>query len=263
MKRSLPPVVMIPGAFCGPWAFDKFRPVFEKAGYRVHTPSLRHHDDGVASKALGTTSLLDYAKDLEALIATLPATPILLGHSMGGLLAQMLAAKGLARALVLLAPSAPWGVLPSTWMELASAQTMFLAGDFWNSPLKPVSWIAEANSLDHLPPDERREVFAHFVPESGLATFETMHWALDAKRAAEVPARKVTCPILCMVGSDDKINPPGTVRGVAQRYSGRVVFEELPGFSHWLLGEPGWETIAARAIAWLAATMAEETKAAT
>ena len=263
MKRSLPPVVMIPGAFCGPWAFDKFRPVFEKAGYRVHTPALRHHDEGVPSRALGTTSLLDYARDLEALIATLPAPPILLGHSMGGLLAQMLAAKGLARALVLLAPSAPWGVLPSTWMELASAQTMFLAGDFWNAPLKPVAWIAQANALDHLPPAERDAVFAQFVPESGLATFETMHWALDAKRAADVPARKVTCPVLCLVGSDDRINPPGTVRRVAQRYSGRVEYEELPGFSHWLIGEPGWETVAGRATQWLSATLADEARAPT
>ena len=73
-------------------------------------------------KELGRTSLLDYAADLEKLIAGLDDKPVLVGHSMGGLLAQMLAARGLARACVLLAPSAPWGVLPSTMFEIASAQ---------------------------------------------------------------------------------------------------------------------------------------------
>ena len=90
------------------------------------------------------------------------------------------------------------------------------------------------------------------MPEAGLATFEIMQWALDAKRAAEVKAEAVTCPVLCLVGRDDKINPPSTVRRIAERYKGRAVFEELAGHSHWIIGEPGWEKIAARALSWLA-----------
>jgi len=243
---------MIPGAFCGPWAFEKFRKPFEAAGYRVHTPALRHHEHGApVHRTLGTTSLTDYAQDLAKLIQEMDAPPILLGHSLGGLLAQMLAAKGLARALVLLAPCPPWGMLPSTFFEIASAQTMLFAGDFWNAPLKPDYGIAAANSLDRLPPAERHKVFAHFVPESGLATFEIMHWAFDAKRAALVHPESVTCPILAFAGAHDRINPPSTVRRIVERYKGRAIFEELAGHSHWLVGEPGWEKIAARAVDWL------------
>ena len=253
---------MIHGAFCGPWVFDKFREPFEAAGYKVHAPPLRHHAEGAsgsegqhktagASRALGATSLTDYARDLEKFIAELDVLPVLLGHSLGGLLAQMLAAKGLARALVLLAPCPPWGIMPSTLFEIASAQTMLLAGDFWNQPLKPDYWVAAANSLDRLPPAERLKVFQRFVPESGLATFEIMHWAFDAKRAALVNARDVTCPILALSGAHDRINPPSTVRRIAERYKGRVVYEELPGHSHWLIGEPGWEKIAARSVTWI------------
>ena len=80
-----------------------------------------------------------------------------------------------------------------------------------------------------------------------------MQWALDAKRAAEVKAQDVTCPVLCVVGRDDKINPPSTVKRIAERYKGRAVYEELAGHSHWLIGEPGWEKIAARTLAWLRA----------
>lgn len=245
-------IVMIHGAFCGPWAFEAFRKSFEAAGWRVHAPTLRHHEHGAQpSRALGATSLADYAHDLEKFVRGLSAPPVLLGHSLGGLLAQMLAAKGLARALVLLAPCPPWGMLPSTVFEMASAGTMLFAGDYWNQPLKPDYGVAAAHSLDRLPPAERHKTFSSFVPESGLATFEIMHWAFDVKRAALVHSESVTCPVLCLVGSHDRINPPSTVRRIADRYKGRARYEELPDHSHWLVGEPGWEKIAARALEWL------------
>ncbi len=137
---------------------------------------------------------------------------------------------------------------------------MLLAGDFWNAPLKPDYGIAAANSLDRLPPAERHKVSRASCRESGLATFEIMHWAFDAKRAALVHAESVTCPILCFAGSHDRINPPSTVRRIAERYKGRAIFEEVDGHSHWLVGEPGWEKIAARAIKWIGEVTAAPAK---
>lgn len=252
-ERARPPLVMIHGAFCGAWAFERFRAPFEASGYEVHAPSLRHHDCGpTPPPALGKVSLLDYAADMETLIEGLGEAPVLLGHSMGGLIAQMLAARGRARACVLLAPSAPWGVLPSTLFELASAQTLlFSGGDYRGSLIQPSYRIAVAHSLDKLSPDARSQVYARFVPESGQATFEIMNWMFDHRRAAQVRARDVSCPLLCLAGSDDRINPPATVARIAARYHGRALFEEAKGHSHWLIGEPGAEAIAARALAWL------------
>lgn len=259
MKKTPIDVVMIHGAFCGGGVFDAWREAFEAKGYRVHTPTLRWHDCGRRPpRELGTVSMLDYASDLEKLIDECKTPPVLIGHSMGGLLAQMLAARKPVRAAVLLAPSAPWGVLPSTPFEIVSAQALYFAGEFWNKPLKPQQWVAAANSLDMLPEDERDRVFAKFVPESGHATFEIMHWPLDLNRATQIDARAVTCPILCMVGSRDRINPPATVRRVAQRYKGRVVYDEVRDHSHWLIGEPGWEKIATRTLEWLGDVLADE-----
>jgi pimeloyl-ACP methyl ester carboxylesterase len=257
-KRPRPPIVMIHGAFCGAWAFDAFREPFE-AKYAVHAPTLRYHDCGrEPPRELGRTSLIDYAADLEKLISDLDETPILLGHSMGGLLAQMLAAKGLARACVLLAPSAPWGVLPSTMFEIASAQTLlFSGGDYRGSIIQPSYQIAAAHSLDKLDQAARSAVYARFVPESGQATFEIMNWSFDLRRAARVRAGDVMCPILCVAGSDDRINPPSTVSRVAARYQGRARFEQVENHSHWLIGEPGWEKIAARVLAWLGTALSE------
>jgi pimeloyl-ACP methyl ester carboxylesterase len=253
------PVVMIHGAFCGGWVFDHWRAAFEAKGHRVHTPTLRYHDRGGDPPAeLGKTSIRDYADDIEKLISDFPSPPILIGHSMGGLIAQMLAARTEVRALVLLAPSAPWGVLPSTPFEFVSAQALYLIGDFWNKRLWPTHWIAAANALDQLPSDERDAVFARFVPESGLATFEVMHWPLDFSRATQVDPRDVTCPVLCLVGAKDRVNPPATVRRVATRYGGRAIYEELAGHSHWLIGEPGWEKVATRALTWLAEVVTEK-----
>ena len=253
-KAKRPPIVMIHGAFVGPWSFDKFREPFEAAGYDVHAPVLRYHDKGMhPPAALGAGSLVDYAKDLAKVINGLDETPILLGHSLGGLLAQMLAAKGKARALVLLAPCAPWGVLPTTLFEIASAQTMMLNGPMWNQVLKPSYDVAAHASLDKLPRDVRKRVYAQFVPESGRATFEIMHWGWDATRASHVNASAVKCPVWCVTGEHDKINPPGTVRRIAARYGSHATFHEIPGHSHWLLEEPGWDDIAAVALNWLKA----------
>ena len=248
-RKAKPPVVMIHGAFVGPWSLDGFARKFRAAGYEVHAPCLRHHDKPKPPSELGQTSLTDYAADLENLLEDLDAPAIMVGHSMGGLLAQMLAARCEVHVAVLLAPSAPWGLPPASLFEIASAQAMLLNVGFWNSVLKPDQHVAGHYSLDRVPPAERDAMFARFVPESGRATFEIMHWGLDMGRASEVDARKVTCPLLVIAGSDDRVNPPGTVERIAALYRERATYEKISGMSHWLVGEPGWEKVAARALA--------------
>src|SRR5476649_2665109 len=101
-KNVKPPVVMIHGAFAGPWVWEGFAAKFHDAGYKTHAPCLRHHEgDKKPPASLGQTSLADYAGDLEEFLESLEAPPIVVGHSMGGLLAQMLAARCDVRALIL------------------------------------------------------------------------------------------------------------------------------------------------------------------
>jgi pimeloyl-ACP methyl ester carboxylesterase len=256
MKRKAP-IVMIHGAFCGAWAFEKFRRPFEAEGFRVTAPTLRHHDGREPPGALGRTSLSDYADDLLAVIAKLGEPPILIGHSLGGLLAQILATRTAVVAAVLISPSPPWGTAPTTLHEIMSAQALLLNGDYWQRILRPSYVIAAEHSLDRLSRDERTQVYTRFVPESGRATFEVMHWMLDFARGSYVSARSVTCPLLCLTGSDDRISPVSTSKQIARRYEGRAVFEELSGHSHWPIGEPGWQNVAERIIVWLERTMAK------
>ncbi len=251
-KTAKPPVVMIHGAFVAPWSLDGFAKKFRTAGYEVHVPCLRHHDKPKPPPELGQTSLMDYAADLGNFLDGLDGPCILVGHSMGGLLAQMLAARrDDIHSAILLAPSAPRGIPPASLMEIASAQAMLLNVGFWNSILKPDQHVAGHYSLDRVPRLERDAMFARFVPESGRATFEIMHWGLDMGRASEVDARKITCPLLVLAGGEDRVNPPGTVERIAALYRDHATYETVPGMSHWLVGEPGWEKVAARALAWL------------
>jgi pimeloyl-ACP methyl ester carboxylesterase len=241
---------MIHGAFAGPFIWEGFAARFRAAGYDVIVPALRHHEEGRAED-LCQVSLADYAGDLSRLIGELAVPPVLVGHGMGGLLAQMLAVRAEVHALVLLAPSAPWGVPPSTLFEIASAQAMLLNVGFWNSLLKPEDHVLARHGLERLEPEARQAVLSRLMPESGRAVFEIMHWGLDMRRASEVDGRKLACPVLLIAGTEDVIHPPGTVERVAALYGARAAYEKMPGMNHWLMGEPGWEKVADRAIQWL------------
>ena len=92
-------MVMIHGMWVGGWFWNDFKQFFENKGYRCITPTLRYHDADPSAPPhpdLGRTSLLDYVEDLEREIRELGKPPILVGVSMGGLLAQILASRGLA-----------------------------------------------------------------------------------------------------------------------------------------------------------------------
>lgn len=259
-KTSAPKgeMVLIHGAFSAGWAMENWAKAMAARGWNCHTPNLLHHDTpphGRPHPDLGRTSVIDYADDLARKIKELPEKPVLVGHSMGGLIAQMLAGRGLARALVLLAPSPPWGVVPSTDFEILSAVGMVATlGVFWNGPIHPVYRVAADHTLNRLPRSERRATFERFVPESGRAVFEIMHSIWDVRRASRVEPWTVKCPVLAIAGSADKVNSARTVQRIAARYrdgEDQSTFRLYDGFSHWMLSEPGWHEMAADAADWL------------
>ncbi len=105
-------VVLIHGAFCGGWCFADIMPTLAQRGWSCQAPDLPFHVPGPArtpDPQLAKQSIADYTRDMAAFVARLPEPPVIVGHSMGGLIAQQLAAQGLARALVLLAPGGAVG----------------------------------------------------------------------------------------------------------------------------------------------------------
>ncbi|WP_343699259.1 alpha/beta hydrolase [Caulobacter sp.] len=238
------PVIMVHGAFCGGWTFDAFRQPFEAAGHRVITPDLVGHD-GVA--AVAGVSMSDYARQIAQLIRGCETPPILIGHSLGGLVAQMAAGRARVSKLILLAPSAPWGVSGASLEEAVSAVSLYTLGPYWMQAIAPDYGVVRRYSVDKLERPERKAIFARMTAESGRALWETLNWWLDPFMTTSVSSPG--CPVLAIAGGRDVIHPPATVRQTAARLGGSV--EVFPEMSHWLPGEPGWEAVAARCLTFI------------
>ncbi|WP_333806693.1 alpha/beta hydrolase [Phenylobacterium sp.] len=254
MSRS-PSIIMVHGAFCGGWVFDAFRQPFEAAGHPVLAPDLRGHGAGDRPGEVGGLSMADYASDIAHLCRRVAeaegAAPVLLGHSMGGLVAQMAARRGPVSALALLAPSAPWGVFGSSLEEAVTAAALPLVAPTPFSPVDPDLQLLKAFSLDRLTPAAREAAARRTRPESARAILETLTWWLDPLMTTLAPPGRLGLDSLVLSGSRDRVHPPATVRQVAERLGGD--YREMPGMSHWLPGEPGWEAVAGVILDWLAA----------
>ncbi|MEI9901712.1 MAG: alpha/beta hydrolase [Hyphomicrobium sp.] len=189
-------IVFIHGAFCGGWCFADIMPVFAEQGWSCEAPDLPYHVPGpkrTPDPALARQSVTDYTRDMAAFVGRLTEPPVIVGHSMGGLIAQQLAAQGLARALILFAPAPPWGVLPSTQAEMNIAKGLMQASPFWDKALNPSFQVAKGDSLASLDPEAQRRIFDMFSPESGRALFELFFWMFDRQRATVVDTAAVTC----------------------------------------------------------------------
>ncbi len=240
-------IFMIHGMWGGPWYWANYCRVFEARGYRCIATTLPYHDmtaKSVPDPRLGTTSLLDYADFLSREIEALDEKPIIMGHSMGGLLAQMLTARGLAHATVLLTPAAPAGVFALKWSVIKSFRSMLLLWAFWRKPIPARFKEAVYSTLHLVPPAEQREIYCKLVPESGRAAAEMGFWLFDRGHASRVDATKVTCPMLVVAGREDRIVPASVVRQVANKYASVATYKEFDHHAHWVVGEPGWEEIA-------------------
>jgi pimeloyl-ACP methyl ester carboxylesterase len=239
---------MVHGAFCGGWAFETFRRPFERAGHACLAPDLPGHGADAPRGAAMGLSMSDYAGAVAALIKAQDQAPILIGHSLGGLVAQMAASRAPVRALILLAPSPPWGIAGGTLEEAVSAMSLYALGPFWAQAIDPDYAAARLYSLDRMDKAARKAVFARMVAESGRALWETLNWWLDPFMTTNVG--RISAPSLAVSGGRDLIHPTFTVRQTAERIGAEALdFHEM---SHWLLAEPGWDAVADACLAWLA-----------
>ncbi len=247
-------IVMVHCMWGGPWIWDRYAPLLERRGWRCLRPVLRHHDVDPAAPPdprLGSVSLLDYAADLEAYVRGLGEPPVLLGHSMGGLLSMMLAARGLGRAAALLTPGSPAGVNALTGSVIRSFLGVLLRPAFWKTPMRPSYKAAVYAMLGTLPPEERRATYDRLVHESGRAASELGFWQLDRRHATRVDASGIRCPVLIVSASNDRLTPASVVRKTAALLGPKTELREFPGHGHWVVGEPGWEEIAGFVADWL------------
>lgn len=247
----MPTIVMVHGAFCAGWAFDRFREPFEARGWTVLAPDLPGH---AAGQSVAGRSMTEYARTVASLCESLSEPPVLLGHSMGGLVCQMAARKSKVRALALLAPSAPWGVHGSSVEEALTAFGVHVADPFWLGALQPDRGLMRSHGLDRVPRAEQAAVLDRMVPESSRAVREVLNWWMDPFMTTSLGAGALSVPALVIAGERDVIHPTATVRQTASRIG--ADYQVMRGMSHWLIGEAGWESVAGATLDWLETSLA-------
>lgn len=243
------PIVMVHGAFCGGWVFDRFRGPFEDAGHPVVTPDLAGHEPGAKRHAVAGQSMSAYAAAVAKICSSQAEPPILIGHSLGGLVCQLAAAKADIAGLILLAPSPPWGIQGSSLEEGISAVSLFALGPYWAMAVDPDYPAAQRYLFARLPRADRRATFEKMTAESGRALWETLNWWLDPFATTMVTRASAKSPVLAISGELDAIHPSATVEATSRRLGGTTVI--LSGMGHWLPAEPGWERVAETCLGWI------------
>ncbi len=246
------PIVMVHGAFCGGWAFETFAAPFEAAGHLCFTPDLPGHGPGGGHDAVRGQSVTDYARSVAQVIESCSEPPVVIGHSLGGLVAQMAAARAPVQGLILLAPSASWGDSAGSMEEAAVSLGLMSMVMPWMQTLQADKSLFAAYGMDRLDRDARAAVFSQMVPESGRALWETFNWWLDPFMTTRVQASAIAAPALVIAGDRDPIHGPVSVQTTARRLTAE--YKLMPGMSHWLIGEPGWESVAGLCVDWIASS---------
>ena len=245
---SRPPILLLHGMFSTPKLLSGWVSTLESAGYRVHTPVHPGHDP-VDMAVLSRVTLSDYIAHALAAYDALDETPIVIGHSIGGLVAQHVAAAREPRAVVLLAPVPP-GVL---WPQLRSLPHLFplMPSLLKGRPVRPSEKTFRAVPLFGLPEGEQQELIAGFVPDSAHV-FRSMSLGT---RDTRVDPRTVHCPVLCVSGGADRNVATWISRRIARRYSAQE--HHHPDLPHWIVATSALAQVAPPVLAWLDARVAE------
>jgi pimeloyl-ACP methyl ester carboxylesterase len=254
-----PPVMLLHGM----WSTgDTLTPVthrFTDWGYSCVAPTLPHHTNGGNAQAVGNLSHLDY---VDAHLRTLheqratsdrrwDAAPILVGHSMGGTLAQLLAARTQAAALVLFAPGVPAGAFVLRPSAVRSTIHITTKPFWWRKAHRhPTQKSANYALFNNLPPGRQEELYASLVPESGRCIFEAGMWPLDRRKALRLDPTSIRVPVLILHGTDDRIVALQGSRWLKKRYAD-VTLMEYTGAGHWLFEESIADQIFADVHKWL------------
>lgn len=250
-------VLLIHGYGCGG---DVWGPVAERLraeGYRVEAPTIRsavRTVDGPKAGLAGLT-LADYVAEMSAFAQTLAKEtgkkPIVIGHSMGGLIAQKIAEAGHAAAVVLFAPASPADARGKpklspvfTFLNLAlSPKPQTRAGKMW----KPGFKFGVVNAV---PAARHDGLYAKLVYDSGQVLADLAWPDKDPNKTAHVDSTKVTAPILVLAGALDRTTPLSDVRLVGAKYA-TADLKEYPNNAHYLIDEPNTMKILDDLIAWL------------
>lgn len=229
-----PPLLLIHGGRHAAWCWERWLPALAAHGWAAHALSLRGHG-GSAGTVRGAT-LDDYLDDIIWAADSLGAPPVLVGHSMGGLLVEAAATRTPAQALVMVAPAPSAGLRHALRLAARHPKTILavLAG-------RPVAFTRDQLLSPDVPSQEAERVIARLDPESCVAQYQVL---VAHRRPTPAP-----CPALMLASRDDVLISPRDISRKAARHGADVRW--FTGLGHDLMLEPRGEDVVDALVEWL------------
>jgi len=254
-------VVLVHGLWMTPRSWEQWVPYYEGKGLRVLTPGYPGFDIEVEAlradpdvfAGLGAPETVDH---LAGVIEALDAPPIIMGHSFGGTLTQLLLARGLGAAGVVINSAPPEGVRVT---PLSQARSLFPALRNPASRHRAVGFTPEefhyafANTLSEEDSRAAWERYAIPAPGAWIWAYGLLANFTPGRQETWVDYARDRAPLLFLAGEADHIMPASVNRSNARHWGASPAvtdFYAFPGRDHWTCAAPGWEAVADRALTW-------------
>ncbi|MGY6560801.1 MAG: alpha/beta hydrolase [Luteibaculaceae bacterium] len=248
-------IVFLHGLFQNSTSWEHWAPYFSDLGYTVYTPSFPYHEGEPKllrqhiNPNLVNLEFKEVLDSMASFIEKLSEKPIVIGHSMGGLLAQKLVEAGMVEIGITLASANPRGISVSDWKFIRSNFRM--VNPFRNRNkicTPPMKWF-NYTFFNTLSDSMAREAHSnYFIPESRkIAKSST-------QRGLEIDFSKPHVPLLFIAGEKDNDLPPRLIfknYNAYQDSSSVKAYYEFPNKSHYIVGEPNWEDVANYVANWI------------
>lgn len=260
------PLLFVHGAYCGAWVWDEhFLPYFAEQGYQAHAFSLRGHGNSEQPDSLHLTGLDAYVEDLDQAVRRLGETPVLVGHSLGGVVVQKWLKRNAAPGAVLMGSGPPHGMLPSSltmWFRNPGLVTQLALSLAFGPAVMSPDATRKLLFSESLPVTKSNRHQARWSAESlrvglelCLPRFPARNRRLASGPAAhgrENPATGTDgrdTPILVLGAEKDFFVSPTMVEATARVYGTRAHI--IPNMAHAMMLEPQWQLVADLILAWL------------
>lgn len=245
------PLLFVHGALHGAWCWDvHFLPYFADHGFAAHALDLRGHGNSEGRERLRWTRIADFVDDLTNAIQQLPASPVLIGHSMGGFVIQKYLENHSAPGAVLL--SSPHRALYRAALRIAARHPVIFARLNLTLSLYPLvstpQLAREAFFSDNIPDRELRRYWELMQDDSFLGFLDMV--MLDLPKTQEAKT-----PLLVLGAARDNMLREAEIHACAKAYNTKA--EIIDGVAHNSMLEQRWQVVAERILTWLRVTELE------
>jgi pimeloyl-ACP methyl ester carboxylesterase len=253
-------IVLIHGLWLTPRSWEGWAERYRAAGFRVLTPAWPGFDGDIDQvradgSSIGRLNMRQVVDHYDRIVRELDKPPIIIGHSFGGSVVQVLLSRGLGVAGIAIDSGPVKGVrrLPGRTLRSIFPVLRRPANRHRPVSLRPEQFhYAFANSMTREQSDAAYE--RYHVPAASHVLFEGAFASLNPRSAFRVDFGKIDrAPLLFIAGGVDHISPPSinkTNAGRYQRSPAVTGYREFPGRSHFIIGQDGWEDVADYALEW-------------